>query len=1282
MAIVKRARKAFGAKLDDLRKKAGASFVRCGQEADVDAASARLWCRGEKAPGHGSTQGVVRLVEYLRREAGEDAGFDDEWRRVLDDAQLEAEDHRGTSKGRGEDRKRLARFGADTFTGRPFHSRDSEWQAMTSFVEASGDLPSYLWWQAPPEAGKSALLAQFVLNPPEGVNVVGYFLSGARGWNRYEHFAYEMAGQLTDLLGRKKPAGPQAVPRAKLQKLFQDAARRSSKDGRRLVIVVDSLDEDAAWRGGLPKSGRPDVSIAALLPHEAPSMPKRATARDAKRGIRVIVSSRPTAELPTDVPAEHPLRRPESVRSLAPVRAARPMKRSVRDELEPLGASEPGRAVMGLLAAAEAGLRVEDLAELTGVEQVELARLLAGVRGLCLVPEGFDSPSYVLGDEKLLRSAREEVGREGLGRAVDTLHAWADSWQARGWPVDTPRYLLSHYPRLPHGTDGVERFVLDPHRQSTLVELGRLDEARAQLELVTAERTDDLGVTARVAVSRALLTTQARLVPRRFPELFALAGDVSRARALALSAPESAAKAVRLTDVAVVLAKTGGSGPEAESIAREAVEWTERATEEALSVVEPDEVLDQLKGAGLALCGCGLTAPGRKILRAVLSCGNAGWTSRLKAAVALGGESTDRFITVAEHAEGLHLGIPEQQAEALEIWGELIKASGKDEPAFRDLVLGFRHAPMCVPRLAKKASLRGNVAFRQRVEDFCADLDPKSNLVHVDLLALAATVLGSGRRESARNLLQQAQEALLEALAAPEALSPADRAHLELELSTTLARVVKALIDVEMPKNAVEFLGAVPAEWHHDVLGDDVREPAIAVLTENSLGLGTTAGATARELRPVEVAESRDDTGREADRNAELQQVEEALKANPLHGRRLLAAAFARWEGHVATADARGWTDLLAGALAAAGHIDDAVRLSVRSPEPADRAGALAALSVACASGGHVAEAGRCAREAAEAAASLCEAPSPSNGRETFLADLVAQAFAHAGDADSAEVWTRGSASGGRKHVQVEQTRTAVAVGLAAHDPEAAARIVGEHLVNAGRRTSLPPQLRAKALPAVAELLLALPNPRRHGAEMCAALRTGCARVEEDIRRWDPYAVLVHALLDEGACCSEVPGLRGKLAGWERYMVRTALPGGVLPVAEWAVLHAFRGSVSEARKTAERAADPDGRAAALVSVAAYLAGVRPIVPATDDWAPRRRSALRFGALADALGTGSSRDVDEARRLVREVLAGEHWHHALPLLPRLAPEVLPQLAETALVHLRARPGTGGTGRAEC
>lgn len=82
---------------------------------------------------------------------------------------------------------------------------------------------------------------------------------------------------------------------------------------------------------------------------------------------------------------------------------------------------------------------------------------------------------------------------------------------------------------------------------------------------------------------------------------------------------------------------------------------------------------------------------------------------------------------------------------------------------------------------------------------------------------------------------------------------------------------------------------------------------------------------------------------------------------------------------------------------------------------------------------------------------------------------------------------------------------------------------------------------------------------------------------------------------------------------------------------------------------------------------------------TARWAPQDTSVLRFLTLADALGTevtagnagnagtGTTRDEPEARRLVREVLAGEHWRYALPLLPRLAPEALPRLAESGLVH---------------
>ncbi|MFE6769909.1 hypothetical protein ACFVFD_13155 [Streptomyces fimicarius] len=1189
------------------------SIVACAAAADVHENSVRQWCGGLAAPRRVNSEAVERLVVFLRREAGQPAVFDDHWRRALEAAQQEADDARGASRERQERGLFMEAIGARQFLERPLDGRAAELRLIDGFLRTTDDAASCLWLQAGPGAGKSALLgraAQHLWSSPK-FDVVGYFVSAADGWDRAGHFTGVMVRQLTGLLGRKRPpARPEEVPPTKLRALFRSAAVHSAGNGRRLVVVVDGLDQDARWRGGVPESERPWTSIASLLPWpDARAEKESGRKRHGRRSVRVIVSSRPAAVPPADVPADHPLRRAESVRLLGPSPRAKNDGDSLRDGLDRLRGSASGRAVVGFLATAGAGLCADDLAELTGGEPAGIAGMLEAFWGRCLVPDDLGAGSYVLADDELLRSAREKNGPDLRAECVRRLHAWADSWHTGERSGPLPRYLLSHYPAQLCEGPRLERYVLDPRRQLRLVEAGRLDEALAQLDLLPDEADRTPEVAARVALSRAVLSGRTRPpVPRELPLLFALAGDVTRARQLAVSASEDAVKAARLAEVVSVV--SGSDPAQAAQLASEAVGWAERAAEATPRIAEQNDGMEELAEAGHSLVECGAEEAGRAVLRAVVPCEAVGWPSRIKAAQALGPEREDWLAEVARYASVLAEGGVDEQAEALEIWGQMI----------------VRNAP-------------GAVALRDTVKDFCAELDPASDLAHADLVALGASALARDRRNQAREMVGGAVAALTAAFTAPEALSPADRAHLDLELSTTLVRVVQALHDVDY--SAKKLLDAVPAELCKDTLDEDVQEQARSVKgrsTDSSpKGPARAAGST------------------ELPGGAHFLGIREELAGNPVRGRHLLADAFARWE-HSSAATDHGWQLPLAQALATAGHAREAVRLAGLSPDPGERAGALAVVAAGCAAGGRGAEALRYAQEAARAAVDLAD---------PAVRGLVAQAFAHAGASESALSWAAGGGPSGREREQVERSQAAVAVGLAPYDPETAARIVGQQLLEVRRAALVPGGERH--LPRIMGLLLALPDPRRPGNALCAALQELCAGPAGNIQGRDMHAVLFHALLDVSGCRSGVVPLGGRFGRWERYMGSTPLPEGVLPVAEWAVLHAVRGDVRAARDTAGRARTPERRVAALTAVATYLAGVPVIVPAADGWAPQDTSVLRFLALADAFGNEATRDEHEARRLVREVLAGEHWRYALPLLPRLAPEALPRLAEVAFVH---------------
>ncbi|MEU6058818.1 hypothetical protein [Streptomyces sp. NPDC047097] len=255
----------------------------------------------------------------------------------------------------------------------------------------------------------------------------------------------------------------------------------------------------------------------------------------------------------------------------------------------------------------------------------------------------------------------------------------------------------------------------------------------------------------------------------------------------------------------------------------------------------------------------------------------------------------------------------------------------------------------------------------------------------------------------------------------------AEALELVLELSATLARVVHALLVVGQPVAAKGLLDEVPDRLRTDVLGDDIREAAFAVLEP---GGAVYSGAEAEPVEPAQVAA-----------------IEEALRRHPARGERLLAEAFGQWEGETAAVGGPVWRLPLAEALAAGGQVEEAVRLAGGAGEAGLRARGLAAVSMGCSASRAAAEAARYAREAAAEAEGL---------EDAVVRGAVAQALAHSGDAEAAERWTRGEGARGTSRHQDEQSRTAVAVGLAPYDPGASGRLVAERLVLLERSARAP----------------------------------------------------------------------------------------------------------------------------------------------------------------------------------------------------------------------------------
>ncbi|MHA6762179.1 ATP-binding protein [Streptacidiphilus sp. PAMC 29251] len=434
--------------------------------------------------------------------------------------------------------------------------REAELAELAAFCTAP-DMGPYAWWRALAWSGKTALMAWFALHPPESVEIVPFFIT-ARFAGQSDRTAFtEVVGeQLTALLGQPMPAYlTEATREGHLLAVLEEAAHRCRQRGERLVLLVDGLDEDRGVTTG------PDAySIAALLPARPPA------------GMRVIVAGRPDPPVPGDVPENHPLHDPGIVRPLEASPFAAAVRADCERELARLlrGAPEE-RDLLGLVAAAGGGLSRADLAELAGCDDWEVAQHLRAVTGRTFTvragggqsvagPVTATTDVYVLGHEELQTTALTMLGQDRLSGYRGRLHAWAGTYCDRGWPPDTPEYLLRGYARLLRATADLPRAVAcatDSARHDRIRELTGGDTA-ALAEIVAAgamvlacDEPDLVGTALLVAHHNRLV--ERNTYPVSLPAVWAAVGQADRAEALARGSDYPEAVGAALAEVAVVV---------------------------------------------------------------------------------------------------------------------------------------------------------------------------------------------------------------------------------------------------------------------------------------------------------------------------------------------------------------------------------------------------------------------------------------------------------------------------------------------------------------------------------------------------------------------------------------------------------------------------------------------------------------------------------------------------------------------------------------------------------
>ncbi|MDW8806255.1 hypothetical protein P1P68_16055 [Streptomyces scabiei] len=803
-----------------------------------------------------------------------------------------------------------------------FQGRERELAAMAAFCAAPEDsvgaANSWWRWLAPAWAGKTALMARFVLEPPPETVVVSFFITGRlAGQNNRAAFCEVVQRQLCAVLEEEEPPVTEYTRDEILLHTLDRTAARCAAKGQRLLLLVDGLDEDS----GVDTSGG-GHSIAALLPAVPP------------HGARIVVAGRPHPPIPNDVPLD-PLRTEVINHRLD----RSPYAAAVRAEAENVLDSvlESGGLVcelLGLIGAAGGGLTAEDLAHLTSSRPTLVRRALAGAAGRvfltspCIWLPGGEV--YLLGHEEIQRVALEMISDVKITSYRDRLHAWADGYGMSGWPASTPEYLLRGYPELLRATANAERLARlaadsSRHRrlwQTTGSDLEALTEITAALDLQCATagpEGPDIDTVLSLAIHRDDLHERSDNVPLDLITAWLTLGRTNLAINLALAQPKPLQRVQTLLMVLRTLADSQGMAAD-------------------------ESVVDSVFGIAQVITT--LNPPGwaRGEAAGVLS--QVGLHDQAIEMVSTLIDPYERAAALCEVSAALAHESRFQQAAELATEADAI-ARTISEPYKRASVL-------CEVSAALAQAGRSKQAIEVAVE--------ASGITHTitdsekraqGLVGVVRAQTALGQREEAAQTAKDAFE-IVRSITAPE-----EQAQMLIEVSRVLTRVGQCEQAAEAARQAFNRAG----ETLHNPRSDDD-------LYEGAWVQGEAVGALARS-GDQEEALSITRTITAAEVRARV--LERLSRALTLAGWRQQAVQAAEEALEVACTIAdsgeRMWVQgEVAGALARAGEYEEALRVARSITEHGERSWPLGEVADALAQAGQYEWAAEVATEAAEAA--------------------------------------------------------------------------------------------------------------------------------------------------------------------------------------------------------------------------------------------------------------------------------------------------------------------------
>ncbi|MBA2806402.1 serine protease [Streptomyces sp. KM273126] len=1139
---------------------------------------------------------------------------------------------------------------------------------FTDLVAFCGGAEQYLWLQGPPWAGKTALAASFALRPPRGVVPVWFFIT-ARYASQSDTNAYTGAviDQLAAIAGREPTGNSSPTARdGERRLLLREAAERVATDGGTLLLVVDGLDEDQSR-----VVGGNGASIASLLPAKLPP------------NVRVLVTSRPSPGLPPDVGGAHPLRHCRVVK-LSATAAARHTEFEARFDLEhALSGDRLQRDLVGLLTAARGTLTVEDLRELTGEPPYELNRRLRSAFGriLRLRGGGFESSSsdvdvslymssrgYLFAHETLLAAAQDALGPE-VDVYVERLHAWGESYASRGWPENTPPYLLQPYGRLVtllRDTHRATALATDTRRRDLLRDMTGSDaaclaEIAAARQVVRSAAPDDLSALAALAAAADFVAWRNESLHPDIPAAHARLGRTRQSIGLARSVFWPVDRARALAGVANVLAATGD---------RRAV----GLAEEALRLIEATVVgeMRRIHGESHALAAHGtlaavLAATGRQS-EALLRLNELRLTDETLARLNEHGWPFDElsmralvesYVRNAKLQQHLHQD-PSLAADLL----------NRAEESARQVE--FLPAQLRLLAIIAEAAAVGIDPDRAaRLYDLVVTLAHRHADAPENIPAVAMNILRQVRPRAAERLaplalthvnrLQRHPETMAhsrEGYGAVCALVATDRIDDAQQLVGTLRMTYIPSVAYQGDQwslawqtiaegharegRAAEAWGALEASYAE---GFALSVPAVARVA----GLLAEAGA-AGDLENVLLTGSAS-SPRAADSRWPAAEALAALAVHfadddPDRSLRLLHQAE---RGHHSTGggvvhvEQHERLTALAGALATAGIPDAAERLLGTIHEDDTRVLGCAVVALATAP-----KDPQRALRLAEQVIGDALVDDLLAGPESMT--LAVRALARAGAPDRAVAVVEQFSAAWDRYDR-HRLRVAAAPVLWPHDPDLTGRWVDAELS----------ELRADAVGGFARLLAAVgPHDGERSARIAELLYV--AYTDHSVDRTEDQAVLVCLLI-----------ATGDMAAARHFLDRRTVwqdEGGVpRPETAAAVAYAVLGDLEAARDIAQHMTTEEGRSETLAHLAAYVACATdvPMVArgSADPWV-EPATVQSLAALLHPPASGP--DLLRARALLADALTPDGWHHAVPVLAAIDPDAVLRVRDVVFAHL--------------